>query len=272
MEFPDNFNTDPTRLRPLVMSLHGYSSTGAGTKTYLGLDTLRNADNGYFYIYPDGKADAISGFRYWNASTSCCDDNGENPDDTTYLITIINDIIAAGWPVDTSRILVYGVSNGGLMTERLANQFETRVTHAVSFQGSAAAVGDPAFALSQPVHFMALKCTADTTIIYTGGPIPFLTMADVVKTEGAGGQLEQWRGVLGAGAQGSNLGNSDFFTTTGGAETEKYEYASPPVNGSLTFYKSIGPNHVDPLTAFAGNPTKAFSREVLNWLIARPRV
>ena len=99
---------DPATPAPLVVLLHGYTSSGQETEDYLQLTPL--ADQlGFLYVYPDGTVDAI-GNRFWNATDACCDFFLTGVDDSGYLRALI-DAIAAELSVDAGRIFVAGHSS-----------------------------------------------------------------------------------------------------------------------------------------------------------------
>src|SRR5688572_7725228 len=75
---------------PLLIVLHGYSSTGREDDDYLGLRALA-ADSGYLYASPDGALDN-DGNRFWNATDACCDFGGTGVDDVGYLRGVIDEI------------------------------------------------------------------------------------------------------------------------------------------------------------------------------------
>lgn len=72
---------DPDTPTPLIVLLHGYSGSGAGTDRSWGLSML--ADRyGFLTIAPDGERESDGNRnRYWNASSACCNFNetGVNP-------------------------------------------------------------------------------------------------------------------------------------------------------------------------------------------------
>ncbi len=55
---------------PLLVLLHGYSSSGAGQESYLQI-APEAEKRGVLYAVPDGTADP-AGDRFWNATDACC--------------------------------------------------------------------------------------------------------------------------------------------------------------------------------------------------------
>jgi polyhydroxybutyrate depolymerase len=153
---------------PLIVSLHGYSSSGQRHDSRWGIGAL--ADRyGFLTISPDGTREA-QGDRnpYWNASSACCNFERTDIDDSAYLRRMI-DQIRASYNVDPSRIYVIGHSNGGFMSYRVAYEHSDAVAAIVSLAG--------ANHLEQreppphPVHVPQIHGTDDTTFAYRGGDI-----------------------------------------------------------------------------------------------------
>ncbi len=139
-----------TRL-PVVVGLHGYTSTATGFAASLGLN--RHADdNGYIAVYPQGShflADAGTGQPYrvtsWNDLAAnlgpktkgphCTANSDRYPcpaecgecnrcawtscyDDIAFIDKVLDEVLAA-YGADSTRVYVLGVSNGGMMALRL---------------------------------------------------------------------------------------------------------------------------------------------------------
>ena len=136
---------------PVVVGVHGYTSTATGFAASHGLNQHADA-NGYIVVYPQGShflADDEQGQSYrvtsWNdlaanlgpkqAGTHCIADSDQYPcpaecgkcnrcawtscyDDVGFLEKVL-DAVQSEFRTDTSRYYLLGVSNGGMMTLRL---------------------------------------------------------------------------------------------------------------------------------------------------------
>lgn len=60
----------PTTPAPLLILLHGYTSSGAETEAILQFAPEADA-RGLIYAFPDGTQDPL-GNRFWNATDACC--------------------------------------------------------------------------------------------------------------------------------------------------------------------------------------------------------
>jgi polyhydroxybutyrate depolymerase len=141
---------------PLVMVLHGAAGTGQQAEDSYGWDA--QADSGKFLVaYPDGIR------RTWNVTPDCCGIAAkDNVDDIGFLTQLAGSF---GTLVDKSKVFATGISNGAMMSYRLA--CDTRIFAAIgSVSGTMInKCTDPA-----PLSIIEIHGTADKTIRYTGGP------------------------------------------------------------------------------------------------------
>jgi polyhydroxybutyrate depolymerase len=145
-----------TKSAPLVMVLHGAFGTGKQAEDSYGWDP--EADTGKFLVvYPDGTN------RTWDADPDCCGKAAANHvDDVAFLSKLA---ASFGALVDDSKIFATGISNGSLMSYRLA--CDTKIFAAIG-PDSGTMINpcpDP-----QPLSIIAIHGTADKTIPYNGGP------------------------------------------------------------------------------------------------------
>ncbi len=171
LQVPSSY--DHATATPLLIVLHGYSASGAGQTQYTGLDRLVETE-GILYAAPDGTIDS-RGSRFWNATDACCDFENSGVDDVAYLNQLIADI-SAEWNVDPARIYLFGHSNGGFMSYRLACDSSEHLAAIVSLAGATyrnAARCTP----TTPVSVLQLHGTADATVRYDavcdGAPCPY---------------------------------------------------------------------------------------------------
>jgi polyhydroxybutyrate depolymerase len=152
---------------PLVVLLHGFGDTHAGSVQGLGMAALAD-EHGAFLAAPDGTRDA-QGRRFWNGTDACCDFTEPRVDDVAYVDAIIDDAIAHH-PIDPSRVYLMGFSNGGFMSHRYACERAERVAAIVSFSG--ATWRDASRCTPKvPVSVLEVHGDADAVVLFAGGSV-----------------------------------------------------------------------------------------------------
>ncbi len=142
---------------PLVVMLHGGFGSGRQAEQSYGWDA--EADRfGFVVLYPDGLNHA------WNVGGGCCGVPARTGvDDVAFISRLVADV-QAQLPIDTRRTYATGISNGGMLSYRLA--CDTRLFAAIG-PDSATLLGPcPGPAPTSVIH---IHGTADTTIRYLGG-------------------------------------------------------------------------------------------------------
>ena len=230
---------DPDIPTPLVILLHGYSSSGQETEAYLQLTPVSDAF-GFLYLYPDGTADPL-GNRFWNATDACCDFFASNVDDSGYLRALIDEV-ATQLNVDPTQIVIAGHSNGGFMSYRMACDHAEILNAVLSLAG--ATFDDPAdCAPRDTVRVLQIHGTADGTIFYNGGfaggPYP-----------GAVDTAEQWAAYNGCSlTPDTSLPDIDLEGSIAGDETTVARYAdSCQPGGMAELWTIVGGGHVPVLS------------------------
>lgn len=101
---------------PLVLSIHGYTSSYTGQRGVSGMN--KTADQ-YKYIvaYPQGTGEQAD--RGFNAGVCCGGASSNKVDDVGFMRAIVADVGKRAC-VDLRRVYATGISNGGMMSFRLA--------------------------------------------------------------------------------------------------------------------------------------------------------
>ena len=88
---------------PLVVLLHGYTSSGANQDTYMGFSELADS-YGFLFVAPDGTRESGGDQnRFWNASDACCNFYESEVDDAGYIASIIEQM-KSEYSVDEDRV------------------------------------------------------------------------------------------------------------------------------------------------------------------------
>jgi polyhydroxybutyrate depolymerase len=104
----------------------------------------------------------------WNAGACCGYALTHKVDDVGFLRTLI-DRLEHDYTVDPKRIFVTGISNGGMMSYRLACELADRIAAIAPVEGAQDVECRP----SGPVSVVIFHGTADLLVPYKGGSTPF---------------------------------------------------------------------------------------------------
>lgn len=212
---------------PLVIDLHGYSGTGAIQAGLSGMPTLADA-NGFIAAFPDGVGPPGQGS--WNSGTCCDPAKAAGVDDVAFMRAIVADVGTKA-RIDLRRVYVTGLSNGALMSHRLA--CEAADVFAAAAPVAAPLGLDPVTSCqpSRPIPLLQFSGLTDQVVPYAGGPTSVFPDVIVIP---ALDSYAYWASVDGCSAGGAflDLGNGASLRTatpcTGGVEVQLYS-----INGNL---------------------------------------
>ncbi len=108
---PDSY--DGSEPVPLVLSLHGFLSNRFQQQAWSQWDTLADEEN-FIAVFPQGTGELTR----WNAGRIAFNE-GNGADDVAFIRDLIGHI-SDEWCIDSARVYVTGLSNGGGMSNRLA--------------------------------------------------------------------------------------------------------------------------------------------------------
>lgn len=168
---------------PLVIDMHGYTSTNSAQQRISGWNTLANTQ-GFIVAYPQGQSNS------WNAQGQCC--GSASGDDVQFIRNVVADIRLHA-RISAPRIYATGLSNGGSMTHTLACE-------AADLFAGAAAVSFPlsggsSFSAivanctpSRPIPVIHFHGTSDSVVSYESGVLDGLGARDSLR---AWSQIQQ---------------------------------------------------------------------------------
>lgn len=166
LHLPESYTGDEPL--PLVFVLHGGGGDAAGMVrlTRGGFDTLAD-EQGFIVVYPNGVG------NHWNDGRTGDIGRYSSADDVGFFDALI-DALLTTYNIDESRIYSTGISNGGLMSYRLACDLSHR------FAGVAPVAANMSVALSQncsperATDLLIILGTDDPLVPYGGGEIRVL--------------------------------------------------------------------------------------------------
>jgi len=158
---------------PLLVVLHGGGGGGAGMEVLTARGFNRRADEtGALVVYPDGVGHTWNDGRHdvWTQAVA------ENVDDVGFLKALVT-TLAARYPLDRTRVFVTGMSNGGMMTLKLA--CEARDVFS-GFVAVASSLNEQLAASCEATGIARLALidgTADPMVPWAGGTVAVLGIA-----------------------------------------------------------------------------------------------
>jgi len=154
---------------PLVIALHGRGSNGTGMilLTRKGFNKLADKD-GFMMVYPDGIE------LNWNDGRMDEKANDrahrENIDDVGFISSLIDTMIK-DYNINPKRVYVTGISNGAIMSYRLACELSHKITAIAPVDGNIPVMIYPECSPSRPVSVLAINNTDDPLVPFRGGDI-----------------------------------------------------------------------------------------------------
>ena len=241
-------NYDPKKKYPLILSLHGFTSNGRGQAGFFPLADLAEK-YGFLYCFPSGLD------RSWNATNACCDWTNKN-DDSTYLSNLIL-WAQKEYSIDKKRVYLTGLSNGGFMSYRMAQDHADLVTAIAPFAG----VGYKKWPKqpSEPVSVLHVHGTKDSTIKWKGGSIGLRAYPSAEQN------FENWRKFNKCEKEiDASKEKIDLARKVAGSETSVKRFTNKDGSVVSELWRVENGGHVTP-------PSPAARERIVKWLLARSK-
>lgn len=247
---------DPDTPAPLIVSLHGYSASGAGLDRSWGISAIAD-DYNFLAISPDGEREPGGDEnRFWNASDACCNFYGSENDDSGYVRRLI-DGVKAEYNVDPGRVYVIGHSNGGFMSYRMAYEHSDAVAAIVSLAGANhQETRDPP---PYPVHVLQIHGTDDATIAYRGGEIQENRYPGAIRS------VMRWASYNGCDMARNSREMRDLDASLPGHETGVMKFNTGCQDGGSAELWTISDGSHGPLYS------ESWAAQIVEWLLAHPK-
>lgn len=256
---------------PAVIVFHGGGGEPYGMQKLTGgLDRLADRE-GFLVLYPAGTGPFARRLLTWNAGSCCGGAARDAVDDVGYTVALLRQL-AARAPVDPTRVYASGLSNGAMMSYRMAVDCSERIA-AIAPVAGAMMVVLPARP-PRPVPVIDFHSVDDPRALYAGGlgpPFPLTnsrvqhpplekTLAWWVEQNGCPAEPEL--GPLQSGPPGS----------ASAAHTARAIRWGPGTDGAeVVHWKLTGAGHVWPggpgyaTERLVGPPTLAVNANVEMW-------
>ena len=235
---PKSYSSD--NKAALVVVLHGGHGDAERAAEQTGFMPVADRE-GFLIVYPEAYDD------HWNDGRST---TVSEFDDVAYITAVVDDV-ADKRAVDRARIFVAGISNGGMMTQRLACDATEKFAAFASVVANLPAGRKSVCVPSRPVSIMLINGTADPLMPYGGGEIKKGRRA------GQGGTVlsapetaEFWAAASGCSASGESTKLPDKDTRDG-STINQTRFGECKGGTSVIFYSIDGGGH-----AWPGSPVK----------------
>ncbi len=155
-----------TRNLPLMVVLHG----GLGNAHQIEKNTAMNnvADSGPFVVvYPNGTGGrfGMGNRRTWNAGVCCGLAARRNSNDVRFIESVIDQVHQI-YGIDSRRVYVAGMSNGGMMAYRLGREIPHKIAAVIAVS---ATLGVDDFDAAKNIAILHIHGTEDDFVPVTGG-------------------------------------------------------------------------------------------------------
>jgi polyhydroxybutyrate depolymerase len=160
---------DKSARLPLVIALHGKGGKGRSMilLTRRGFNKLSEKD-GFIVVYPDGIE------KNWNDGRMDEESNDrahrENIDDVGFISVLIDYMITV-YNIDPRRVYVTGISNGAIMSYRLACELSEKITAIAPVDGNIPLMLYHDCSPAVPVSVLTINNVNDPLVPYNGGEI-----------------------------------------------------------------------------------------------------
>lgn len=149
---------------PILMAFHGGFGSAEQLEYSSGLSELADK-HGFIVVYGQGLSLGIIHAPVWNAGTCCGKAVEKNIDDVGYVKAVIKEMENA-YRIDSDRIYITGMSNGGMFVQRLACEAADMFAGAASVAGTV--VTEPC-ASTRAIPALIIHGTNDENVPYEGG-------------------------------------------------------------------------------------------------------
>lgn len=150
---------------PLVLVLHGGGGNAANAENMTGF-TAKARKEGFIVVYPEGTGRLRDKLLTWNARHCCAYAMKNDIDDVGFVSALIDELIRR-YPVNARRVYVTGMSNGGMMAQRLGRELSGKI--AAIAPVVATVFGDEEIP-AHPVPALFINGMLDENVPWQGGP------------------------------------------------------------------------------------------------------
>jgi polyhydroxybutyrate depolymerase len=235
-------NHDAAKSVPLVMVLHGATQSPESAERMSRMSELADT-NDFIAVYPSGTGrDQAARVPTWNAGACCAYAMLNKVDDVGFLRTLI-DQLQRDDNIDPKRIYVTGISNGAMLSYRLACELSGKIAAIAPVEGAQDVECTPA----DRVSVVVFHGTDDHLVPFNGGSTPF-QMGSKRKDNSVAGAISFWVKKDGCSVAPEHAESAEVHTDI---------YSACQDGTAVALYAIQGGHHMWPGLRISGNHVPA---------------
>jgi polyhydroxybutyrate depolymerase len=151
---------------PVIINFHGGGGDAQNQMKQSQMNSKSDKE-GFIVVYPQGTGKIVAGhiFGTWNAGACCGYAKDNNIDDVGFISNMIEDI-KEKFNIDEKKVYATGLSNGALMSYRLACELSEKIAAIAPVSAQDATISCSPTRAVPIIHFHG---TADPAAFYNGG-------------------------------------------------------------------------------------------------------
>jgi polyhydroxybutyrate depolymerase len=224
---------------PVVINFHGGGGHGANEQEYSLMDRLADRET-FVAVYPNGSGRLSTRLLTWNAGICCGYAVLNHVDDVGFTRALIGKL-AESVPIDRRRIYATGLSNGAMMSYRVAAEAGDFIAAAAPVAGGMVL---PAIKSPRAVPVLHIHSVDDPRALYNGGlGLPFPLTHSRVFHPNIDQMIQLWVRHDGCSAEAAIADRRDGIP---GQSAVRYVYAPCSGGAEVSLWKLTGAGHVWP--------------------------
>jgi polyhydroxybutyrate depolymerase len=169
----------PNHALPLIVALHGSGMQGQEMADKTALSKLAD-QAGFVIVYPDGLK------KKWNVSGKSAEDN------VAFVHALINQV-QHDRTIDPQRIYVVGLSNGGILAQKLACEAPDQIAAIATVAASLPTQFSAHCQTQKPIAILMVNGTDDTVVPWEGGASPAVHIGRNLSVPSIPGVIDFWQ-------------------------------------------------------------------------------
>ncbi len=252
---------------PVVINFHGGGGRAENYRAYTKMDATAEKYK-FMVVYPNGTGRYKNRLLTWNAGTCCAYANKNKIDDVGFIRKLIDDLPKYA-KVDKSRIYATGLSNGGMMSYRLALELSDKIAAIASVAGN---MHVEEFNPKRPIPIMHIHSVDDPRALYRGGLGPAFPLTKYrVEHRDVQEVMDLWSEFNGCQKGPYKYKDLAFKTEQGVQRAEKWAYTACDHRAEVVHWKLHEVGHVwpggkqDVMTEILGASTEVINASEIMW-------